>query len=328
MRYEKFEKLLKLAMEMQGKRSGVSLADIEEQMGVGRRTAQRMRDAILRTFPQADEVESDERTKRWTIPTQLFDKFIGFSAEELAALRTASEVLRRENMVDQATNLDGVATKLQVIVKPDAARRIDPDLEALLEAEGLAMRPGPKSRVTPGVLDVLRTAIKACHKVNLNHRSRKTSKLTKRIVAPLGFLYGRRHYLVAIDDADSKKVPKLFSLANIEKVDPTSSPFMRPKQFSLRTYAEQSFGVYQEAPLNVVWRFKPKAAAEAGDFIFHPGQQVKKLPDGSLECSFTAGGMLEMVWHLYQWGDDVEVLSPPALAKLVHKHRETWPSTP
>src|SRR4051812_45428764 len=67
-RYQKMERLLKLAFEMQGRRSGISLAEIEEEMGVGRRTAQRMRDAILRTFPQADEVETGERTKRWTIP--------------------------------------------------------------------------------------------------------------------------------------------------------------------------------------------------------------------------------------------------------------------
>ncbi len=328
MRYEKAEKLLKLAMEMQGRRSGISLNEIEESMDVSRRTAQRMRDAILRTFPQADEVETGDRTKRWTIPTQLFDRFIGFSAEELASLRTASDLLRRENMCDQAECLEGIATKLQVLVRPDAARRIDPDLEALLEAEGLAMRPGPRPRLSPLILETLRTAIKACHKVRLHHRSRKTRRLGQRVVAPLGFLYGMRHYLVALEDAGPRARPKLFSLSNIEKIDPLPTGFTRPENFCLRSYAEQSFGAYQEEPFKVVWRFKPKVAAEAGEFVFHPNQTTRHLPDGSLECSFDAGGTLEMAWHLYQWGDDVEVVSPPHLAAIVRDHRRTWPATP
>ena len=178
---------------MQGRRSGISLTEIEETMGVGRRTAQRMRDAILRTFPQADEVDTGERTKRWTIPAQLFDRFIGFSADELTALKTAAELLRRDNMQDQAQSLDGIATKLQVLVKPQAARKIDPDLEALLEAEGLATRPGPKPRLSPIVLGSLRTAIKACHKVRIHHRNRATRRLSARTVSALGFLYfGKR----------------------------------------------------------------------------------------------------------------------------------------
>ena len=33
-------------------------------------------------------------------------------------------------------------------------------------------------------------------------------------------------------------------------------------------------------------------------------------PDGSLLVRFRAGGALEMCWHLFTWGDHVEVLVP------------------
>ena len=56
MRYEKADNLLQLALELQAARGGLSLADIEEKFGVGRRTAMRMRDAVLRNFP---------RRRRW-----------------------------------------------------------------------------------------------------------------------------------------------------------------------------------------------------------------------------------------------------------------------
>ncbi|WP_442896061.1 hypothetical protein [Bradyrhizobium sp. AZCC 2289] len=38
---------------------------------------------------------------------------------------------------------------------------------------------------------------------------------------------------------------------------------------------------------------------------------------------FRAAGHLEMCWHLYTWGDQVEVLAPKALRKMVHPYRRS-----
>ena len=40
-----------------------------------------------------------------------------------------------------------VLGKVRALMKPDIARKVEPDLEAMLEAEGLAMRPGPRPRI-------------------------------------------------------------------------------------------------------------------------------------------------------------------------------------
>ena len=45
--------------------------------------------------------------------------------------------------------------------------------------------------------------------------------------------------------------------------------------------------------------------------------------DGSLIVRFHAAGWLEMAWHLYQWGDKVEVIAPQALSDLVERHRRS-----
>ena len=77
------------------------------------------------------------------------------------------------------------------------------------------------------------------------------------------------------------------------------------------------------------WRFAPSAANVARTFIFHPDQKVQEEADGSLTVRFTAGGWLEMAWHLYQWGDVVEVIAPPELRILVEAHRRSdFPSLP
>jgi predicted DNA-binding transcriptional regulator YafY len=73
----------------------------------------------------------------------------------------------------------------------------------------------------------------------------------------------------------------------------------------------------------VVWKFKPAAASHARAFLFHPTQVLENLPDGSLIVRFIASGHLEMCWHLYMWGDQVEVLAPEVLRKMVEPYRRT-----
>ena len=285
-----------------------------------------MRDAIIRVFPQVEELFSDDRRKRWRIPGNVISNLVSFTADELADLEAAILLLKRENMNDPANNLQDLSTKLRAIMDGNVARRVEPDLEALLQAEGLAMRPGPRPRINSMALEELRGAIKACEKVRIRHRNRVTNRLRSRTVQPYGFLHGSRHYLVAFDEkaADIRK----FTLPNVEEVHATGEYFDRDPEFSLEIYAEASFGVYNEAPADVVWRFKKEVAPDVKQYLFHPSQRMFEEADGSIKVSFRAGGRLEMAWHLYQWGDNVEVIEPASLKNMVHKNRTSWPGNP
>lgn len=328
LRYEKADNMLQLALEMQASRGGLSLQDIEERFGIGRRTAMRMRDAIMRNFPQAEEVLTDERIKRWRIPSGVMNQLVNFSADELADLNTAIRLLRQRNRQDQAANLETLAAKVKALMNPDAQRRVEPDLEALLEAEGLAMRPGPRPRIKVMVTEDLRRAIKGCNQVKIKYRNRKNRKLNTRLVYPYGFLHGHRHYLVAWHVHPKANDFTLFSLPNIEGVDVLDDCFERDENFSLQKFAERSFGLFQEEPFDVVWRFSAHAAKDAKDFLFHPTQTFKQNKDGTLDVHFHAGSDLEMAWHLYKWGDQVDVLEPKSLVKMIGRKKPKWPGLP
>jgi predicted DNA-binding transcriptional regulator YafY len=293
--------------------------DIQRRYGVSRRTAERMRDAIERVFPQLEQANPGELPKRWRIRPGVISNLTGFSVEELAALNSAIKLLRRENLAEPLARLETLAAKLKSLIRPEAARRIEPDLEALTEAEGTALRPGPRPLIAAEVLADLRHAIIACLKVNLHYRARGTGRLSRQLVCPYGFLYGNRHYLVAYSMNSKARDYRLFSLSNIEKVEITSFPFRRHKDFLLSAFAERSFGVFQEKPFDVVWRFSPNSAADAKTFLFHPAQKLEDQPDGSLIVRFRAGGAREMCWHLFTWGNEVEVLAPPHLRNLLRE---------
>ena len=260
MRYENAEKLLLLALEMQASRLGLSLGDIQEKFGVGRRTAMRMRDAVLRIFPHADEVPSDVKTKRWRVPPGSLDRLIGCTADELADLETAVNLLQRENMSEQAISLEGLSAKIKAALKPEISRKVDPDLAALLEAENLALRPGPRPKRKLSVLHDLRHAIKGFRVVTIKYYTRYRDHVSQRKVHPYGFLYGHRHYLVAYNIRKGEEGFRKFSLPNISKVELTDEYFERDEGFDLQYFAKQSFGLFHEDPFDVVWKFSPRAA--------------------------------------------------------------------
>ena len=328
MRYENADQLMQLALEMQAARGGLSLDDITERFNVSRRTAMRMRDALLRIFPNLEIHQTEERVKRWRLPKGTLDRLVDVTADELADLEMVVEILKRDNLLDQAGSIEGLLVKLKAILKPETARKVEPDLEALLEAEGLAMRPGPRPHSRAMVQGGLRDAIKACQKVELHYRNRGTNRINKRIVCPYGFLYGHRHYLVAYNLVKGAKGYRIFSLPNIERVIPIGEYYVRDEAFSLFEFSKRSFGVFQEEPFDVVWRFSPRAAADARDFLFHPDQTVEEEDDGAVLIKFKAGGALEMCWHLFAWGDDVEVIEPSHLKDMIAGHQPNWPGLP
>ena len=68
-------------------------------------------------------------------------------------------------------------------------------------------------------------------------------------------------------------------------------------------YARQSFGTFQEKPVQEVLRFDVVAARDASSFVFHLDQSVEENGDGSLTVRFKAGGFDETCWHLFTWGE-------------------------
>ena len=95
----------------------------------------------------------------------------------------------------------------------------------------------------------------------------------------------------------------------------TDEAFEWDPSFDLQRFAERSFGTFQENPVKVALRFDAKAARYAAAFRFHPNQSVEENEDGSLTVRFEAGGIDEMCWHLFTWGESVTVEKPARLRR-------------
>lgn len=312
MAYEKTYDLLDLAIWMQSTREGVSLNEIAERFHVSRRTAERMRDMIMRRFPQTEEVVCENNIKRWYIPQGTLKDFIQFSAEELSVLETAASLLEDKQLQNKKDIFQNIINKIKANIKSDVFRKIEPDAEALLEAEGFICRPGPKLIIDNQIIAAIRQAILECHQIKITYFNKMSGKTSTNTLDPYGFLYGERnHYLVAhhSDGYFGDNVHN-FILGNIKSVEILDIPFVPVKNFNLQKYALESFGSYHEEPFDVEWLFDKEVAEEAAQYIFHPTQTITRNSDGSLTVKFRAGGKLEMDWHLYTWGKHVKVIKP------------------
>ena len=85
-RYSRVSDILQLLILMQSKPLGVTIYDIQEEFGVSRRTAERMRESITNILPQIDEIETNDRIKHWGFTGGYLKEIITFTPEELANL--------------------------------------------------------------------------------------------------------------------------------------------------------------------------------------------------------------------------------------------------
>jgi predicted DNA-binding transcriptional regulator YafY len=314
MRKEPATRLLQLARLFAAEPAGISLDEIAEKFVVGRRTAERMRDAVAEVFPQLEEIEGD-RPKRWRLPNGLSGVFREPLADELAALHGVARRLEREGVRESATLLESLASKIEASLKPARRRTLAPDIEALLEAEGFVSRPGPRPVIAPQIFAQIREALLTGRRLAFSYRSESAEASAYHEVVPYGLLYGHRVYLVAAFPWAEE--PVNYRLDRMSDVRPSEATGTRPRDFNLDAYAARSFAAFQEEPHDVVLRFSPKVADDVAAFQFHPTQTLTREPDGSTIVSFRAGGLRELAWHLFTWGDAVRIEAPKELRAVM-----------
>ena len=304
---------MELALLLQGTWRGLTLDDIRNEFEISRRTAERLRDAVEAVFGPLEQVDTGDPKRHWRLRAPALRRLVSVSAEELAELTNAAATLDRAGLEERAAMLRRLADKLRALLETEALSRLEPDLQALMVAEGLAMRPGPRPRLDDGLLALLRHAIKAGRVVAFDYLAQATGQRTRRRVQPYGIIYGNRAFLVGHTERGSEL--RLWRLANIGEASITDEPFTRDPAFDLKRFAKRSFGTYQEKPVTVVLRFAPRVAHDVTHFVFHPDQTVDHNDDGSLTVRFTAGGIDEICWHLFTWSDTVTVERPLRLRR-------------
>ena len=308
-RYSRISDILDLVTYMLSKIQGVTIADIMERYNVSRRTAERMRDSLLNIFPDVEEIEvAEDDYKHWGFTNNSYSRLISFTPDEIANLE---QIKVDVNNIKSAEYLNKTIEKLKAInIKHHTS--VEDEIEMLMHTEGFAIRQKPNYKISLETLDVIRNAIRNSKEIQCNYHDKK------RILQPLGLIYGEKIYLVAKEPKKGKEIYN-YILHKIKNIKITDKIFDKG-DFDLEAHAKKPFGVYQGEIYDVKLLFAPNIAEDILCYNFHPTQKVEQQTDGSVLVTFQASGTLEIIWHLFKWGSNVKILGPDKLKKEYKKY--------
>lgn len=305
--------VIRLGLLMQESFQGLSLQDIQDEFGVSRSTAIRMKRILEEVF-EVEEVENYySPVKKWRLSKKPFTKLVKFTAEEFAELENCKSMMKNMNYTNRCDLLSEIMAKMAALNEQKAVKT---DIEALLEAEGYAVRQFPRYKMNMTTFNAISEAIKAMKYVTFSYENKKGEKSDLKI-QPYGIIYGEKTYLLGYNE--EKKGFRTYHINEIKDLKIVDEYFDRDENFNLKQYLSQSFGVYQENPMKVKLLFSKKVKDAISNYNLHPSQKLKQNPDGTTTVTFEAGGRYEICWHLFRWGKEVKILEPQDLKDTYKK---------
>jgi predicted DNA-binding transcriptional regulator YafY len=152
----------------------------------------------------------------------------------------------------------------------------------------------------------------------------KQTKSEPRVIAPYGLKeYKGRWYLVG-KDMDKGEI-RIFGLDRMTKLVETNQRITIPKDFNIHKFFKHSIGIsIDENDISefVELEFSSKLAGYIKNFPIHPSQEILLETDKYMQVKFRSYINLELVNELMQYSDDVKILKPKLLKKMILKRAE------
>lgn len=303
-RLRKAEEIIELAMMFQNSFCGLCIDDIKEHFECSRRSAERMKTLLFEMFPEKiEEVETNDKKKRWRFIKGTMNSLITFNADDFANLEYLKNLSNDENKQKQ---VDELISKIKALTPQKNARALETDIEAILESEGFAVRQYSRVKTDSKTMELLRNAMLSFKKVQFNYDIDGTIKTIT--LNPYGIIIADKYYLVGynkyVNDLRLYKIDKICNLAMLDEY------FEKDEKFSLSEYCNNSFGIYQEEPIDITIVFDKNVKDDVLNYHFHPTQKFKELENGNIQVKFTSGGTYAICQELFKWGTNVKIKKP------------------
>ena len=304
-RLNKADDIIELGLMFQSSSCGISINDIAEKFECSRRSAERMKTVLFEKFPEkVEEVPSYDRKKRWRFKKGTMNCLISFSANDFANLEYLKNL---SNNKDKKKEIDELVEKIKALTPQQNMTGLNNDISAILETEGFAVRQYSGVKVEPKILEMLRNSMLAFKKIKFNYLEKEVT------LNPYGIVISGKYYLVGFNE--NRKALRTYKIDKIKDLEVLDEYFDKDESFSLKDWCNNSFGIYQEEPLNIVLEFNKEVKEDVLNYHFHPTQKVKELKNGNIEVKFTSGGTYAICQELFKWGCNVQIKKPVELKK-------------
>ena len=163
----------------------------------------------------------------------------------------------------------------------------------------------------------LQKAIHKGQKVKLVYDSLFDKKVIETVLSPYHLMFRNRTWYV-LGKSQLHGQVRTFNLGRIKSVEKTSLYFSVSDSFDVYDHFGKAWSMIPEGRIyDIKLRFLPKVAKNVSEVQWHCTQKNRWNEDGSVTVEFRVDGLGEIAWWILGYGDQVQILSPEALRKIV-----------
>jgi len=278
---------------------------------VGRRTI--FRD--LETLREAGvPLAFDDRAQRYSVSSTYLVPSTDLTTEEtLAIVAFAEAFAEQRRKLPIYLSMQSAAEKLQRNLSSPARRRLGRAARAIRIRPNRVVNLADKSTVYQRFVD----AMEKRRVVQVEYQSLTEWELISTKLRPYQLLFSQHSWYV-IGYSSLHRDVRTFNLARIQNVSLLRQRYARAR-FDFDRYLGNAWHLIPDASRDsrVVLKFSSLVARNVAEVNWHKTQRTKLLADGSLEFTASVSGLNEIAWWILGYGDQVEVLQPAKLRRLV-----------
>jgi predicted DNA-binding transcriptional regulator YafY len=300
------------AIRLLSRPQGASNEELEEELGVKKRSVQRLKRTLDQQFhlPQEEVHGIAGKSRRWkimdtasiTIPNV---KKIGLDPSELLALyilRGVAGIYKGSAIMD---DINGAFEKIGTNMSPESRKM----LEKYSRMFVVAPKSAKNYAASDGVIEELSYAIIGQKTCKVTYHAYGEDVLKTYTINPLHFFeHDGGLYLIAV----ITKYGDLRTLAveRLKEVEETKDHFEYPVDFDPERYLSSAFTLYFGEPETFKIRFPKDQARYISERIWAVDQKIETRKDGSLILTMTTSGGYDIKKWVLSYGGDAELLEP------------------
>lgn len=311
MRRDQLGRVLRLIQLLSGS-SGRTLAQLQAELGVTKRTVQR----DIAALEQAG-LPVESRTRNGTVRWRFIDGFhanspIVFTMPELMALYFSRGLLRPLHGTALYEAIESALDKVGAAI-PAQGHVLLQGLDRTIAVSNFGWK---DYRQFKGIIASITRAVHHGFTMRISHATVRHKSAVTRSVDPYKLWYANGGlYLVGFDHG--KEEVRIYAVDRIRSAAVTNRRFEILKGFDFEEYQKTAFQIVGGEPQLVRIKFSPEQAPYIQERIWHESQKLEPQPDGSVILSLEVASLWEVKRWLYGWGKDAEVIEPPAMREWI-----------
>jgi len=242
------------------------------------------------------------------------------SPTELMALTLSRRLIAPLEGTALHASLQSALTKASAALPPEG-------LVLVQQLEGtfsVGLGPHKRYKHHREVVERVTQAIAEKKRIQMRYDSAARGRVTRREVDPYRLWYASGG-LYLIGYCHLRKEPRMFAVERIKSVTPTDLPYQIPLHFDFEAFVEDSLTVMRGPRIEVELEFDKPTTAWVKDRIWHPSQQLVRLPRGKLRMKITVADSRELVGWILSFGSGVRVIRPESLRGTVRAEaKKIW----